>query len=150
MDHHERNDEEVSMKRVLGITLIMTLFSLLTRAQENVARRCINSFQNKQYELIVTQSDLDGAPLWSDEQENPPLSARAAIAHAREVATKVPNSQDWKVSRILLERSGSRVGQWIYIVQFTTYYKDTILLGPGNLFDVPVLLSGKTPNLKLK
>ena len=137
------------MKRILGITLIMTLFSLLALAQENVTRRCISSFQNKQYELIVTQPDLDDAPLWSDEQENPPLSARAAVAHAREVAKKVPNSQDWKVSRILLERSGNR-GQWIYIVQFTTYYKDTILLGSGNLFDVPVLLNGKTPNLKLK
>jgi hypothetical protein len=136
--------------KIFPVMLLLLMGCFSAPAQADLTRRCVSRFENKQYELVVVQSDLDAAPLWSEDQPNPPLSMRAAITSAREVAKKVPNSDDWRVSKIILEESGNKAGQWIYVVEFTTFYKDTVLLGPGHTFQVPVLLNGKTPELKVK
>jgi hypothetical protein len=119
-------------------------------AENGLTRRYVSSFQEKHYEFVVMQSDLDDAPVWHETETNPPFSLRAAITSASAVAKKIPNSEDWKVSSITLEKNGNRAGQWIYVVVFTTFYKDTILVGPLNTFKIPVLLNGKTPELKMR
>ena len=95
------------------------------------------------------KSDVDNAPLWRESEPNPPLSLRAAIAKAGEVVKRIPDSTEWKLNSITLERVGSRDGMWVYLVRFKPYQKDTITLGPA-AFIVPILLDGKTPELKVK
>lgn len=139
-----------SMKAILITLLVVLLGASCATAENQLVERCVNVFQDKQYEIVVMQADLDSAPLWAEDQLNPPLSVRAAIAHARQLSRKVPESNEWKVSTVILKRIGNKDGQWIYVVEFTPYHRETILLGSLKTFKIPVLMNGKTPDLIVK
>jgi hypothetical protein len=135
-----------ALMSVLSLTLLQ-----LNAAEKPVELKTINTYQDKIYELVTLSSEIEMAPLWKEEQENPPLSARAAVKIAQQyVAKHVPNSERWDVSVIMLTTCGTREGQWMYNVSFAMHDGKAPILGTMRGFQVPVLLNGSTPKVTIK
>jgi hypothetical protein len=89
---------------------------------------------------VVMQSALDAAAPWPEDEPNPPLSARRAMALAREALLKIkPESGKWKLRGLNLIQVGQK-GQWMYIVRFEIP-KDSPHMIPAP-YDVVVLMDG--------
>jgi len=133
------------MKHRFLLLLSVSLTSTLLSAADNLVRRLVHRYEGKVYEFMVMQSDLDAAPAWPDREEDPPLSPRSAVNAARDyVATAIPNSSRWTLSKISLESPGREPGQWLYVVEFTSFSnRHQVLLGPGHTFAIPILLNGR-------
>lgn len=120
------------------------------RAADDLVKGVFNFFDGKKYDLSVTESQIDKAPLWADKDENPPLSVRAAEKLARDYVKRVvPKSNRWEVRRISLEPVGKGGGHWIYLVEFTPFKEDQVIFGSGHPFNIPVLLNGVVPEAKV-
>jgi hypothetical protein len=89
---------------------------------------------------VVMQSALDAAPLWPEDEPNPPLPARRAMTLAREALLKFqPESGKWKLRGLDLTQVGQK-GQWMYIVRFEIP-NDSPYMIPAP-YDVVVLMNG--------
>jgi hypothetical protein len=73
-------------------------------------------YGGKTYEFRIPEQDLQKTPVWSPDQDNPPLSARSAIDIAKkEIATLLPNGKDWRLYEVTLRPVDDH---WVYLVQF--------------------------------
>ena len=131
------------------ITFISALFGFCVSGEDGLAKRSVATFKGKQYELVVMQSDLDRAPLWRPADPNPPLAQRDAVASARKAVSEIPESTDWKVTALTLERVGHD-GQWVYMVQFALDREGLTNHTLPHRFKVPVLLNAEVPKLTLR
>jgi hypothetical protein len=103
-----------------------------------------NIFRGKTFRTVITESLLNETPTWSEGEENPPLSAKKAIAIARDAL----NHQDWYTLNLSNLNEDPLIGvdlikarsKWLYIVHFRD-------LGSrwGNRFQIPVLMNGIVP-----
>lgn len=83
------------------IAFAVVLLTLLPcRADENSEHSSFNSYAfGKRYKTTVTRKALVASPVWRDDADNPPLSARKAIKLADALrATLVKDTEDyaWK------------------------------------------------------
>ena len=98
-------------------------------------------YGGKTYEFHISEEDLQKAPVWAPDQDNPPLSARGAIDIAKkEIATLLPNGKDWRLYDVTLRPVDDH---WVYLVQFLEPLRAD---GGGqqlsNGFQVVVLMNG--------
>lgn len=99
-------------------------------------------YNGKKYEFRIPDQDLQKAPAWPPNQDNPPLSARRAIDAAKnEIATLLPNGKDWRLYEVTLRQIDNT--HWVYLVQFLEPLRGN---GNGqqlsNGFQVVVLMNG--------
>lgn len=99
-------------------------------------------YGGKKYEFRIPDQDLQKAPAWAPNQDNPPLSARRAIDAAKnEIAMLLPDGKDWRLYEVTLRQIDNN--HWVYLVQFLEP-----LRGNGNGqqlssgFQVVVLMNG--------
>jgi hypothetical protein len=98
-------------------------------------------YGGKTYEFHISEQDLQKTPAWAPDQDNPPLSARAAIDIAKkEIAALLPNGKDWRLYEVTLRPVDDH---WVYLVQFLEPLRTD---GGGqqlsNGFQVVVLMNG--------
>lgn len=72
---------------------------------------------DNRYVFIVKSSQMDASPKWTIRDENPPISARKAMAAAREVIEKKlrPGDRDdwkWVPTRMVLEEFRGDIWYW--------------------------------------
>ena len=77
-----------------------------------------SEYDGKVYTYHVWSSDLDPTPRWKTDAENPPFSAKKAMAAGvREIARIFgKENHDWMVERLILEPCDD--DHWIWIVEF--------------------------------
>ena len=98
-------------------------------------------YNSTKYEFHITEQDLQAAPSWPANQDNPPLSARRAIDIAsKELATLLPNGKDWRLYEVTLRPIDDH---WVYLVQFLEPLRSNAggqQLSSG--FEIVVLMNG--------
>jgi hypothetical protein len=124
------------------IVALLILGGQCSAPAEDRELRCFTNYHDEKfYQTVVRQSDLDRAPRWDAGEARPPLRARRAMFAAREhVAKLIPGSGMWPIHTVSLEPVGA-LEQWIYVVEFTRIPLEGIgsLSGP---FRVVVLMDG--------
>jgi hypothetical protein len=98
-------------------------------------------YGGKKYEFRISEQALQNTPVWTPDQDNPPLSARSAIDIAKnEMAALLPNGKDWRLYEVTLRPLDDH---WVYLVQFLEPLRPD---GGGqqlsNGFQVVVLMNG--------
>jgi hypothetical protein len=98
-------------------------------------------YGGKKYEFRIPEQDLQKTPVWAPDQDNPPLSARAAIDIAKkEIATLLPNGKEWRLYEVTLRPVD---GHWVYLVQFLEPLRtDGAAEQLSSGFQVVVLMNG--------
>lgn len=130
----------------LSFSLALLASSFPSRAAENAelfrtAFSYPNTAKGKRYELVVRQSDVNGAPVWSDDRPTPPLPPRQAIAIATEFAHKFfPESTNPPVFELTMKSVGPK-GQWIYIASLELRSQPG--WEPNLAFSLPILMNGR-------
>ena len=95
------------------------------------------------YQTIISDDTLQKSPVWKDNDENPPVSARQAMAAAEAVVARlIAPSNEWRrqLDGITLTQKGNR---WFWRAQFVWFPKDGGLGGLPPYMDVIVLMDGK-------
>ena len=83
----------------------------------------------KLYTATATRAALDRAPVWKDDADNPPLSARKAIKLADEArGRQFKDSDEWEWYRQSVELCDAGGGRWYWAVRYRAYYKDIVFL----------------------
>ncbi|QJX00277.1 hypothetical protein [Frigoriglobus tundricola] len=86
---------------------------------------------DKYYSVGITKAALDKAPIWKDDADTPPLSARKAMKLAAAMKDKLvrnPDGGHWElVSMSLVE---ARAGQWFWQANYE-WLKDGVFTGAG-------------------
>jgi len=136
--------------RTITTLFVLLLMASTLQAEPAVAMRLLNTYQQKEYQFVITQADLDRSPAWEENQDAAPLAPRAAVESARRYAMddllrKVRPSQQWLMRRITIEHVGGRENQWIYIIDFIPEQGDAVLLTALPVFRIPVLMDGTVP-----
>lgn len=113
-----------------------------------VIKRVSGHIRLDKYEAIVAESALVGVPVWSEEQNHPPLSPRAAMRAAEKYyATNFATNGPCLLNRVALEPVGT-TGQWLYIVELSILSREGIALGPQLPLRIVVLLDGRVVGLR--
>jgi hypothetical protein len=95
------------------------------------------------YETVITDHMLQDTPQWPDADDNPPVSARKAIALSAAVVQRlVKTPDDWqlRLDGLTLSQSGNR---WYWRAQYEWFPRGGGLSGLPPHFDVIVLMNGK-------
>ena len=101
--------------RQLFLLFLLGCLCTVAHAQDYVAK--FNGFHDgKEFEFTVTSELLKNCPEWTAEQDNPPLSARRALAVASDYLPKlVTNAEAWEVRDIRLRPVRDK---WVYVLEF--------------------------------
>jgi hypothetical protein len=125
--------------------VLFGLFSFCTwaHAADEVIRRVSSTYYGTHFESVISTAQLNGVPTWRSTEDNPPLSARAAIEQARvQLSQTLPECKNWYLERVSLEPVGG-INQWIYIVELRPVPENGVISGWARPFAVVVLLNGK-------
>ena len=149
----------------MGIFAIITV-QLLIFPEDVSVERIYSKLPSGEFECVVAAADVAAGPAWNDRLTDAPLSMVEAvkIAQTKLVTLKLRNeAASWSLDCITLCRHKS--GGWYYVVDFTRPHEDQNRkalnsTGVGMLstgrdltpkpyrLRIPVLLSGKVPDLK--
>jgi hypothetical protein len=125
--------------KTLMCAVLMCLTSGAVAAPDFVAFHVPSTYKQR-YELKVMQSALDAAPMWREDQPNPPLAARQAIGMAKEKLVKMhPESANWNLRTVNLTKLDAK-GQWIYCIRFEVPERSPHMIPTP--FDMIVLMDG--------
>ena len=127
--------------RQLFLLFLLGCLCTVAYAQDYVAK--FNSFHDgKQFEFTVTSKLLENCPEWLSEQDNPPLSARRALAIASDYLPKlVSNAEAWQVRDIRLRPVRDK---WVYVLEFSERRE-----GVQAPFMIVVLMNGEVVEPKI-
>ena len=123
--------------------MLAALFPSPCACAQMAASWCSSS-DGRELTFIVTRPQLDETPSWPDEAENPPLSARKAIAIARSYLPKlVSDAERWSLGRVSLKPMGK--DKWVYVVQMNEPDLPRPMLGKTvHTMQLVVLMNGET------
>lgn len=127
--------------RQLFLLLVLGCFCTVAQAQDYVAK--FHGFHDgKQFEFTVTSKQLENCPEWLSEQDNPPLSARRALAVASDYLPKlVSNAEEWEVRDVRLRPVRDK---WVYVLEFSERRE-----GVKSPFVIVVLMNGEVVEPKI-
>jgi hypothetical protein len=98
---------------------------------------------DRQLAVSITNAALLASPPWDGKAENPPLSARKAIALASTKKDKlVKDSEDWKWHLESASLRPSDEGRWFWLVSFVAYPQRAMLAGVPPTLRLVVLMDG--------
>ncbi len=129
------------MIRLLTIVCTIALSSPHVFAQIGFASYAFG----KQYWVEVEYETLEKTPVWKDDAEDPPLSARKAISLATEMKNSLPKDSpghEWVLESAALEPTSN--DRWIWLIAFRARHIDPHVLqqGPGVHLRLMVLMDG--------
>jgi hypothetical protein len=111
---------------------------------------CYSYVDKKTFESKVSGEEIADTPAWLPEAENPPLSARSALKHARQqMETLVPDRHVRNLESIQLMDMGDHL-HWIYIVEFERQYPEEVAVFGDHSVRIVVLMNGAVITPKLK
>jgi hypothetical protein len=121
--------------------VIALVVSLQCARGENAAGW--SSYYNaKRYDFNITYEQLNETPAWTQDAENPPLSARKAIAQARDYLPKVlTDAKQWRLGTLGLTAVGDK-DKWVYVVEFLGPHPPGVADGPVPSMKLVVLMNG--------
>lgn len=112
---------------------------------------------DKQCDFAVMPDDVRGTPAWKDGADNPPISARAAIARAAavlpSVARQLPldvetyGADPWGFESLKLVPLGSD-DRWIWVVNYRAIGRSAS--APAHHLELAVLMNGEVVKPKVK
>ncbi len=111
-----------------------------------------SSYKGQTYTFDITQQELESAPEWADDEDNPPVSMRKAMTLARaDLKANWPDAANMPIVNISLHKLDwdfstqvpAQAKKWYYMVQFSPTSSGDKL----QFIQVPVLMDGtaKTP-----
>jgi len=125
---------------LLAIALISSSFAPMDRGYSTTYGSTV---AGKQYLVTVTQRALEKAPVWKDDAENPPLSARKAIRLADQLKSKLADDTDkWKWDRETASLVEWVPGRWYWLVSYEGRPTDGIASGNMPRVQLVVLMDG--------
>ncbi len=128
------------MKRMLFLVVGLFVVAVTGVAQGQATFN--NYHANYRYDFEVGGEPLAQSPAWSEEQDCPPLSARAAIKAAKAQMQKLFNDGDkWTNRSFEITRVGDR---WVYLIKFDEPVPPGVLEHLSSPFRIPVLMNGDT------
>ena len=89
------------------------------------------------YKFSVSSDRIQKTPVWDEGQDVPYSANNARIAATKEIQKLLPDSSDYELDMISLEKT---VNRWFYAVQFLNLKKNPS--GPITPFVVVILLDG--------
>ena len=125
------------------LVLAAISFASLARGEEPEWRRgFMSQADGKQYGSYVTDQALAKTPIWANESEHPPFSARRASSIAlKQLEKTVANVKQWKLDEIAIVDSGDHL-HWIYVVRFRRIYPESKPVIGADYFNLAVLMDG--------
>jgi hypothetical protein len=85
------------MSRALAAAIVMVSSAASADAQTYYSYASYSHVPSKQYVVTIPVAALEKSPAWTDDAENPPVSARKAIKLANEMKDRVVrNSNEYK------------------------------------------------------
>jgi hypothetical protein len=97
-------------------------------------------YGNKRYDFPITPERLAKSPPWLEEQPNPPLPARSALATAvGYLGTLFPDAGRWKPAAITLVPVRDR---WVYSIEFNEPSRSGCAECFSTSFRVVVMMDG--------
>ena len=101
----------------------------------------------KRYDFEISAELLAKTPVWSENEDCPPLAARAAIKIAKAQMGKLFDDADkWSNRSFQLTQLGER---WVYLVEFMEPIPPGATEHLSSPFRVPVLMDGETVEPKV-
>ena len=100
-----------------------------------------HSYDGRRYEFVVTGDQIARCPKWDAEKEaNPPLSAAAALAKAREFISTIKTKDDleWGFEGLVLVN----LDGWIWQARYGLVRKQGIMTGVWPKMDCWILMDG--------
>jgi hypothetical protein len=101
----------------IALTLLLVVFPV---ANDDRGVIEIHSYAlGKHYIVAVTQKQLDKSPIWKDDAENPPLSARKAMKLTATMKDNLVKDTDrlvWKQEGASLEEAGDN--RWYWLISY--------------------------------
>src|SRR5262245_41196782 len=129
------------MRRLLFVGFVICVIAVTSKAQ---AQAMYSSYHGgNRYDFNITSEDLNKTPIWSTDQDNPPLATRSALKMASQYIQKLlANGERWAVHNVELVPMGEH---WVYLVGF--YKGDR----PGlfSPFRIVVLMNGEVVEPKV-
>ena len=142
------------MKQALAGLLSLFIFgSILASDNEDFRGTRFSRFNGKDYSFDLRVTELARAPAWKAGADFPPL----APFKARDIALKrarqlCPGVKEWGIDRISLQEidqvSGDLPHYWIYLIDCED--EEGPYSGPSRILEIPVLMNGAIPELKIK
>ena len=127
-------------RAVLAALVAVWCFDM--KADDAVVFRLATSIGGKPFEFVLSASRLAKTPSWPDNQENPPLSPRKALAAARKyLARLVADAAKWQIEQLTL-RSVGTPDKWIYVIEFSPPLPPGGLDGKSVTSKLVVLMDG--------
>jgi hypothetical protein len=106
---------------------------------------------SKQYIVTISREALEKSPSWTDDAENPPLSARRAIRLAngmKDSIVKDSNDFKWRLRSASLEPAGDR--KWYWLVYYEAEFQGGASTGQPNHLRLAVLMDGEVIKPEVK
>jgi hypothetical protein len=128
------------MKQVFVSALVLCCISLTAVAQS--AGIYSSYLSGNRYDFKISAEQLARTPVWADDQDNPPLSPRAALKIGKAQLVKIfPDADQWTNFNLELHRVSDR---WIYLISFTEPAPQDAMEHFTSPFRLPVLMNGDT------
>jgi hypothetical protein len=133
------------MKRVFLSVVVLCSISLTGMAQAQATYS--NYHSGNRFDFEINGERLSKSPVWSEDQECPPLPARAAVKIANAQLHKLFDDADkWTNPGLHLARLGDH---WVYLVEFDEPPPAGALEHLSSPFRIPVLMNGDTVEPKV-
>ena len=128
--------------------LFLVVSLLYSFAADDTEVFMISSYHNdKLYRFGLTQGQIAETPKWKEDQPNPPLAPRRAMAVARTYLTKLlPQSGEWPIDKLTLQQVGDR-DHWAYLVSFRPD-DPRVVYSPLYWFTIVVRMDGQVPEAR--
>ncbi|WP_254507973.1 hypothetical protein [Anatilimnocola floriformis] len=81
---------------------------------------------SKVYLVTISAEDVERSPAWSDDAENPPISARKALQLALAMKNSLVKDQDnfkWQLKSAELTPTFDRPGKWYWLVTYEAIFQ---------------------------
>jgi hypothetical protein len=124
-------------------TLLLALALTLNLGCAHVWQRDTNYVGENRYDFTVTTEEMTKSPVWGEQDENPPLSARRAMQIARKRLDElIPDAKDWKFEDLSMYEW--KDGHWLDLIEFEDIGPpgETHYNGPSITMRIPVLMNG--------
>jgi hypothetical protein len=130
-----------------ALLLVFILFNLGFTDKSQTQATFSSYHGGKRYDFEVTAEQLAKCPAWLDDQENPPLPARRALAIATNyLSTLFSDAEKWRMHGFSLVPVGEK---WVYLVNFIEPPPKNSSEHLTSPFKIVVLMNGEVGSVKV-
>jgi hypothetical protein len=100
---------------------------------------------SRQFVVTITNQMIENSPVWADDDENPPLSARDAIKRANEIKNKLVQDSEmfkWKLASASLTPAKEKSKKWYWLIYYKAEFQGINRAGYPDDLRLVVLMDG--------